>query len=324
VLEPEEDMMEAAQISRDSPVTLPPEDTTEPPVEEPPPLEKQRGFADLYIYPSILSLYNVSYDYRQLHPKETALYKNLDLAAVRLHPYRTIAHALLLVLMAKTVNFAFFSIFLNQIIRKDLLSTIPAMAILLIGVCQRPRPTKRFWQFIIYFIEFDIIAKYLANFIISNVPNAPSLGARNILSVIGLYPRAEVHLFTSVISQLTVIVFFMVHQSAMYDLGLWYNGTETVGSEDGNRTQELQQINTETSHTPVEEVRSRNAIARVFVRYTRLFRSITSSKGLLGGDHYLGMFVADLIVFLITIFSWTSFSGDSGDDDILFLKNVSC
>jgi hypothetical protein len=53
------------------------------------------------------------------------------------------------------------------------------------------------------------------------------------------------------------------------------------------------------------------------------YRNFTDTSHLPGNDYYLGIFVADLLVFFITIIFWTSFSGDYRNDmNIEFLYTV--
>jgi hypothetical protein len=100
---------------------------------------------------------------------------------------------------------AFIAIYANQVYHGTLLSTVPTLAMLLVGVCQRPHPSKNFWQFIIFWIEFTIILKYFFDFNIfsfnSNCESEPIPGD---LSVVLGIDKSCGNLFVDLITELIV------------------------------------------------------------------------------------------------------------------------
>lgn len=93
---------------------------------------------------------------------------------------------------------------------------------LLVGVCQRPHPSKKFWQFIIYWIEFTIILKYLFEFDVFsfNRECGPQPDPASTSIVIGI-DKSCGSLFVDLITELAVLITCVVHRGMMRRVGLW-------------------------------------------------------------------------------------------------------
>lgn len=252
--------------------------------------------------------------------------------------------ALFYAISAQTTILVYIAVYANQIYHGNVLSIIPTFGVLLVGLIQRPFPSRSFWNFFFVVIESTILIKYLFQFDVweFNRLECPPSDFGNWVQIIGIQ-KACGNFFTEVSTELVVLIGCIVHRGLMKRLGLWkaniqeYDEAEDYRSEphnvpsspkskanEGKTPLQLpkEKISPEFAETDVKN--KPNTLFWSFANWVeQKYKKFTDISFLSGEDYYVNYFIFDFLVFIFTIFFWTSFSGDTSDDsNIEFLSTV--
>jgi hypothetical protein len=218
--------------------------------------------------------------------------------------YKRVMVAFIVFLLSHTTSICYFAIFLNQIYHANLLSSIPMFAVLLFGVIQRPRPSKEFWSFIMLFIEFTIILKFLFSFEWSFNFKEGQILPNDFVSILGI-ERTSRRFGTRVITELFILLSCVLHRGTMARLGLWKYLKRENELTDNSLVLGLSPV--ESMQTPCSqenrEIQPRKSSLQLLSKFGK-------KENISGEDFYLAIFICDIIVFFLTIIMWSYFSGD--------------
>ena len=315
-------------------------------------------------------LFRFAVEYTDLYA--TASQSNLSYDDKRDKRLWAFCRGLFYAILSHTALICYLAIFANQAYHGNLLSTVPLLAVLIIGMCERPYPSRYFWQFLIIFMEITVVLKFFFQFDIwrfnDMCPRPETLSEP--VYMVGLQKSCG-SFFVDVITELIVLLCCIFHRGMMKRLGLWEYFDEirlkketiersqtansllpvftmqtpggsqmpTIEDEDAedygdadldNQSSQEDadgsQEGVDTNERIIDWKDEYGALPNINSMFFRVWMSVKlffDKEDLPGVDYYLGYFTADFIVFLLTIFFWTSFSGDqSTDSNLQFLYTV--
>ena len=298
----------------------------------------------------IKKIYNVSIVYRRLRFEETGDYAQAleenDSYWFRL---KFLFISLWFLINAEVGILVNIFLLANFIHHSCLIAAIPIMAMLIIGVPQRPYISKLFWNFMIFYFMFGIIIQYFTHGLLKNSDSGAYVDM--LLEIVGLLYGSR-SMILGMFFKLSLLVCLMMKRSSLQTMGLWdyfdeskeaklqRSSASIPGDSESSLESLIEFSKSDEISNPVprigiindegeEEIfKSQNNFVESESKFSKIFRQIhekwksfVDSSCLPGRDYYLAMFFFDAISFLLMVIFWGQFSGERGSNDI-FLERV--
>lgn len=296
---------------------------------------EHRGLGGRLFYGLISFVYALAVNYTDLYV--TTSQTELILKAQNDPKLLALIRGIYYVICAHTQIIVYLALWANQIYHGNILSMAPVWSALLWGMLQRPFPSRLFWTFLLWFTEATIILKYIFQFEFLNQTCVNDVLPNSAMTIVGLEKSCGAFSL-AVITELILLLCIVTHRGLLKRLGLWdfnldqkddLDEGKNVVDNDGSADSLSENGDEDVIHAFEKDGEESSPVMNenIYFSPSRLLLSLrryVDSSRLQGHDHYLGIFIADFIVFLLTILFWTSFSGDyESNASIEFLSTVS-
>ena len=218
--------------------------------------------------------------------------------------------------IANLVYIAYFLLYLNQIISGNLLTMIPNIAFLVVGLKQRPYVSGTFWNSFIIYMKVYVSIKYLfqSKFWTFNDIACDATFWDDWTVYVGIQKQCPNFGSAVILIDLFLLVIVLWQRNLMKQLGIYdrpNNRSPQKIDKHGFRVDDSRSL-----AFSLGDSKSPSFFVKVKDKMNKLCNSVTGSMDYIvmearEKDYYNYIFAFDFVCFILSIIFWSSFSGEA-------------